>query len=119
MKLRLALRTVVLAAGCGLALYPDAGFAANTRRHVEHGIIKSVDTGAHTLVVTERKDDTDHTFRWSDQTKFIERGKLVTASDLKVGERIQFTCQSGGDLPVIERAHLAPARPEKTGAGKS
>ena len=51
----------------------------------ERGIIKSVDMSAHTLVVTEHKENTDQKFQWNDQTKFSERNKSASPSDLKAG----------------------------------
>src|SRR5262245_12676685 len=116
MKLKLNLSTTALAAVCALALNPATLLAANPHPHEERGTIKSVDTTAHTLTVTGGKDNSEHKFQWNDQSKFTERGKTVTAADLKAGERIRLTYKSGTDMPTIERARLAPAKAEKSAA---
>lgn len=116
MKRKLNLPKTALAALCALALSPALLFAADSRPHEERGTIKSVDAAAHTIVITGGKDNAEHKFQWNDQTKFSDRGKTVTASDLKAGERIRLTYKSGGDTPTIERARLAPAKSEKSAA---
>jgi len=114
----LILKTFVTAL-CILAFGPALLFAAETTRPaMDHGIIKSVDMETHTLVLNERKDNSEHSFQWNDQAKFMERGKPATAADLKEGEHVPLTSAPGGDKPILESMHISPARPEKNGPSK-
>lgn len=120
MKLTTNLHITTVIALCALALSPAALSAADTpKTHDERGTIKSVDADAHTLVVTGRKDESEHKFLWNDQTKFTERSKAVTAAELKTGERVRITYAGSGDLPTMQRVHLAPAKVGKSTAEKS
>ncbi len=119
MKLNSNLRIAALGALCAVALTPAALFAANPRLHEDRGTIKSVDADAHTLVVTDLKNKSEHKFQWNDQTKFTERGKTATASDLKAGERVRLTYKGSGDMPTMQRVHIAPAKTEKAASEKS
>ncbi len=120
MKLTANLRMTTLAALCALALSPAVLFAANApKTHEARGAIKSVDADAHTLVVSDLKDKSEHKFQWNDQTKFSERGKAVTATELKAGERVRITYAPGGDRPTMQRVHIAPAKAEKSTTEKS
>lgn len=115
MKLSAHFRMAALIPACMLVLSPAALFAAeSTKLKEERGTIKSVDAEAHTLIITDRKESAEHKFQWNDQSKFTERGKAVTASELKAGERIRLTYKPGGDMPSIERARLVPAKTEKS-----
>ena len=119
MKLTSNLRQTAAIALCALALSPAALFAANPQPHEARGAIKSVDAENHWLVVTDRKDNSEHKFLWNDQSKFTERGKAVTATDLKAGERVRLTYKPGGDMPTMQRVHIAPAKAEKSASEKS
>ena len=119
MKLTTNLRMMTFATLCLLALTPTALFAANPRSQEERGTIKSVDAAAHTLVVADLKDNKEHKFLWNDQSKFSERGKTVTAADLKAGKRIRVTYKGSGEMPAIEHARLAPAKTGKSASEKS
>jgi hypothetical protein len=79
----------------------------------ERGVVKSVDTTAHTLVVTEHKKNTDQTFQWNDQTKFMERDKSASASALKAGEHVRLTYTAGNPKPTLQSVHIAPAKTAK------
>jgi hypothetical protein len=95
----------------------DADYVANsTQPSEEQGVIKSVDLSARTLVVTRHKANTEQTFQWNDQTKFMERNKSADASALKQGERVHLTFSPGSDTPVLQRVHIAPARQTKQSA---
>ena len=114
MKLISNLRITTTLALCTLALSPATFLAADTSKaHDERGIIKSVDPDNHWLVVTDRKDNKEHKFLWNDETKFTERGKTATAADLKAGERVRITYSGNGDMPTVQRVHIAPAKTEK------
>jgi hypothetical protein len=118
MKLNTHIHKTAVAALCVLVLSPALVFAGDAAKPAEgRGIIKSVDTSAHTLVVTEHKKNTEQTFQWNDQTKFSERDKSASASALKAGERVHLTYTPGGGTPVLQSVHIAPAKTEKTGAG--
>jgi len=113
MKLNSYIHKTVAAAIWVLALSPALVFAAGTTHPSrERGIIKSVDMDAHTLVVTDRKKNSEHTFQWNDQTKFSERDKSAGAGDLKAGERVQLTYSPGGDTPILQSVPIAPAKAE-------
>lgn len=117
MKLHTHIHKTAVAALCILSLSPPLLFAADTMQSaVAHGIIKSVDMAAYTLVVTERKDNTEHTFQWNDQTQFTERGQGATAAALKEGERVQLTYAPGGNTPILQSVHIAPIRTGRHGA---
>ena len=104
---------------CVLALSPALVFAAGTTHpSKERGIIKSVDMDAHTLVVTDRKHSSEHTFQWNDQTKFSERDKSAGAGDLKAGERVQLTYSPGGETPILQSVHITPAKTETHSANQ-
>ena len=92
--------------------------AGTTHPSRERGIIKSVDTEAHTLVVTDRKNNSERAFQWNDQTKFSERDKSAGASDLKAGERVHLTYSPSGDTPILQSVQIAPAKTETHGANK-
>ena len=69
MKVNSKLRLTCIALGA-LALSSVAPFAANTPKTPdERGTIKSVDATAHTLVVTDLKNNSECKFLWNDQTK--------------------------------------------------
>ena len=119
MKLNSHIHKTAVAALCVLALTPALVFAAGTTHPSrERGIIKSVDMEAHTLVVTDRKNNSERAFQWNDQTKFSERDKSAGASDLKAGERVRLTYSPGGDTPILQSVHIAPARTETHSANK-
>ena len=114
MKLNSHIHKTAAAALCVLTLSPALVFAAGTTHPSrERGIIKSVDMDAHTLVVTDRKNNSQRTFQWNDQTKFSERDKSASASDLKEGERVHLSYTAGGDTPILQSVHIAPAKTEK------
>lgn len=116
MKVNSKLRLTCIALGA-LALSSVAPFAANTPKTPdERGTIKSVDATAHTLVVTDLKNNSECKFLWNDQTKFTGRGKTAAAADLKTGERVRVTCSGSDDLLIMERVRIAPAKVEKTTA---
>jgi hypothetical protein len=92
--------------------------AESTKLKEERGTIKSLDADAQTLVVIDRKDNSEHKFAWNDQSKFTERGKAIHASELKTGERIRVSYKPGADVPNIERARLVEAKTEKPTAEK-
>ena len=119
MKLTSNLRITTAITFCALALSPVAVFAANPRPHDERGTVKSVDAHTHTLIVTDSKDNSEHKFQWNTQTRFTERGKAAAVSDLKAGERVRITYSGSGDMPTMQRVHIAPAKAEKSGAAKS
>lgn len=117
MKLNTRIQKSVVAALCVLSLSPALVFAAGTPKPIEErGVIKSVDMGAHTLVVAEHKKNTEQKFQWNDQTKFSERNKSASASALKEGERVHLTYTAGGSMPTLESVHIAPAKTEKHSA---
>lgn len=117
MKLDTHIHKKAVTALCILTLSPALLFAADTAQPaVAHGIIKSVDMTAHTLVVTEHKNNTEQTFQWNDQTLFTERGQSATASALKEGERVQLTYAPGDATPILQSVHIAPARTGRHGA---
>src|SRR5437879_1401510 len=119
MKLNSHIHKTAVAALCVLALSPELVFAADrTHPSRERGIIKSVDMETHTLVVTDRKNNSEHTFQWNDKTKFSERDKSAGASDLKAGERVRLTYSPGGDTPILQSVHIAPAKTESHSANK-
>ena len=112
-------KTTVVAALCVLAMSAELVSAADTKHPSrERGIIKSVDMDAHTLVVTDRKKNSERTFQWNDQTKFSERDKSADASDLKAGERVYLTYSPGGETPILQSVHIAPAKTETHSANK-
>jgi hypothetical protein len=114
MKLNSHIHQTPVAALCVLALSPALMFADNTPKPSEkRGIIKSVDMDAHTIVVMERKNNSEQQFLWNDQTKFSERDKSASASDLKEGERVRLSYTAGGDTPILQSVHITPAKTEK------
>ena len=107
------------AAFCVLALSPTLVFAAGTTHpSKERGIVKSVNMDAHTLVITDRKNKSEHTFQWNDRTKFSERDKSAGAGDLKAGERVLLTYSPGGATPMLQSVQITPAKTETHGANK-
>ena len=118
MKFNTHLHKTVVTALCVLSLSPALVFAGGTTKPLkEGGIIKSVDMTAHTLVVTEHKNHADQTFQWNDQTKFRERHKSASPSDLKPGERVHLIYTAGGSTPILQTVHIAPVKTEKHAAG--
>src|SRR5512137_29034 len=86
---------------CPLLLGAAGAFAADASKlQTERGIIKSVDTPGHWLVITDPKDKTEHKYQWNDQTRFMEHGraighKTVSAAGLKDGMRVSVTYAPG------------------------
>lgn len=117
MKRKTNLHKTVVAALCVLSLSPALVFAGNTSKpSEERGVIKSVDMTAHTLVVTEHKKNSEQTFQWNDQTKFMERTKSASASALKAGEHVRLTYTAGSPTPTLQSVHITPAKSEKPSA---
>jgi len=113
MNLNSHIHPTAAAALCVLALSPALVFGAGTKHPSrERGIVKSINPEAHTLVVTDRKNNSEHTFQWNDQTKFSERDKSAGASDLKAGERVLLTYSPGGETPILQSVQITPARTE-------
>src|SRR5262245_3337597 len=111
-------KTTVMALSV-LALGPALVFAAATTHPAkERGIIKSVDMDAHTLVVSEGKNHSEHTFQWNGQTKFREGNKSAGASDLKAGERVHLTYSPGGETPLLQNVQIAPTKTETHSSNK-
>jgi hypothetical protein len=117
MKTNLSLiRKVACVTLCTLALSPAAMFAVNAPMtkapvaKVEDGIIKSVDSKAHQLVVTDVKTKTDETFLWNDHTKFTESAKDASAAALKSGLPVHLTYTPGSGTPILERVQISPAK---------
>ena len=120
MKPHTRIPRAALAALCIFSLSPALLCAADTAQPaVVHGTIKSVDTAAHTLVVTERKNNAEQTFQWSDQTLFTERGQSATADALKPSEHVELTYAPGGGTPILQSVHIAPPRTGRHGANNS
>ena len=119
MKLNSHIHKTAVAALCVLALCRALVFAAGTTHpSKERGIVKSVNMDAHTLVITDRKNKSEHTFQWNDRTKFSERDKSADASDLKAGERVYLTYSPGGETPILQSVHITPAKTETHSANK-
>jgi hypothetical protein len=117
MKLNTHIHKAAATALCILSLSPALMFAAGSPKPIEErGVIKSVDMNAHTLVVTEHKKNSEHTFQWNDQTKFSERDKGASPSDLKEGERVHLSYTPGGDTPILRSVEIVPAKTEKHSA---
>ena len=117
MKLNTHIYQAVVTALCALSLSPALVFAGGTPKPLnESGIIKSVDTKTHMLVVTEHKNHVAQKFQWNDQTKFSERDKSASASALKEGERVRLTYTTGGGTPTLQAVHIAPLKTEKHSA---
>lgn len=72
-----------------------------------------METDAHALVVTDRKDSTEHKFLWSNPTRSNEQGKAASAADLRAGEHVGRTEAEGGDLPALLRVRIATATTDK------
>lgn len=119
MKLSSSLHFISIVMGA-LALGSAGVFAADApKTRDERGMIKSVDATAHTLVISDLKNRSEHKFQWNDQTKFTEHGKTATAAALKGGERVRITCSGTGDLLTMQRVQIAPAKAGKPVAEKS
>jgi hypothetical protein len=111
------MRHAIVTALCVLSLTPALVLASGTpKTRDERGIIKSVDMSTHTLVVTGHKKNADQKFQWNEQTQFSERDKNAAASDLKQGEHVHLSYTPGGETPVLQSVHIAPAKTEKHSA---
>ena len=105
------LRKTTLIALCALALSPAALFAGNAPKTAEaRGLIKLVDTSGQQLVVTDQKTKADTTFKWNDQTRFIEHRKTVSASALKAGMPVSLSYVANSGTPTLERVRLSPKK---------
>jgi hypothetical protein len=105
---------------CSLVMGAAGVLAADSpAKHRERGLIKSVDAQNHWLVVTDRKDNSEHKYQWNDQTRFkeqrraLEHGKKITAADLKQGMSVSVTYTPGGDTPTLKQVQVAPAKGER------
>lgn len=89
-------------------------FAADAPKLSEElGVIKSVDNNGHQIVVTDHKTKADATYKWNDQTKFMEHGKTVTANALKAGMTAHLTYTANTGTPLLERVKLSPAKEQR------
>lgn len=112
MKLNSYLSKSVLGALCALSLLPAVVWGANPARPVEkHAIVKSVDAAKHQVVLTDTAKRSVGTFLWSDQTKFTEEGKSVTAALLKEGATVDvlYAPVSTG-TPVLQQVKFVAAK---------
>jgi len=108
------IRKTALAAWCALALSPAAMFAADAPKSAEErGLIKAVDNNGQQIVVTDQKTKADGTFKWNDQTKFIEHGKSVSATALQAGLPVHITYAPSSGTPMLKRVKLAPVKAQK------
>src|SRR5262245_13781922 len=97
---------------CVLVLGSTAASAASSRKiDTERGVIRSVDTTAHTLLLTEHTKGTEQIFQFNDQTKFRVHHKTVTASDLKPGERVTIRYTPGGAPPLLQGVYAGLFKP--------
>ena len=76
-------------------------------------MIKSVDDSGHQIVVTNHKTKADVTYKWNDQTKFMEHGKTVTATALKAGMAAHLTYTANTGTPLLERVKLSPTKEQR------
>jgi hypothetical protein len=107
----------LLAASCVLALsFGTIHAAGAAKTHSESGVIKSVDTGTHTLLITAGNDHSELSFRWNDHTKFTAGHKTLSASALKKGQSVNLAYAPGGDTPTLQRVRLATKAPKHTAA---
>ena len=103
MKIISHIHKTTVAVLCVLVLSSTLVLAADTTQPSrERGIIKSVDANTQTLVVAKRGNNSEQTFQWNDQTKFWERDKTVTASDLKVSEHVFLRYSPDSDPPILQ-----------------
>jgi len=110
------LRKALLTSLGALALSPVLLLAANPSKPVEeHGVLKSIDQPAHTLVITEHKNQ-EKKFQWNDQTKFRQQEKTVAADALKAGETLHFSYTPGGDTPLLNSVNILPAKAKQHSA---
>ena len=94
-------------------LGPSTALAGAAPKEVrEHGTIKSINMSGHTLVVAE-PNNKEQTFRWNDQTKFQEHSKASTPSALSQGERVHLAYVSNGDMLLLKRVDITPAKHQK------
>ena len=108
------IRKTALIALCALALSPAAMFAGNAPKTTEErGLIKSVDNNGQQIVVTDQKTKADGTFKWNDQTKFIEHGKAVSATALKAGLPVHITYAPSSGTRMLECVKLSPDKGQK------
>jgi hypothetical protein len=111
MKTKIKIRTAAFVALCALALSPAAAFAKNsTKTATEHGVIKSVDSNAHQIVVMNQKTKANSTFQWNDRTQFTEHHKTVTASALAEGLPVYIKYARGSDTPMLQSVKLSPKK---------
>lgn len=115
MKTNLSLiRKAAFVTLCAVALSPAALFAGNALKTAEeHGLIKSVDSQTHQLVVTDQKTKADGTFQWNDLTKFTEHAKTVSASALKAGLPVRITYAASSGTPMLERVQISAGKEHK------
>jgi hypothetical protein len=92
--------------GLGLA---GAMAAGSQKLQTERGTIKSVDQEHHSLVLTDHKAKTGHTFQWNNQTKFTEGSKVLSATDLKAGEHALISYEAGESVATMKSICLTPA----------
>ena len=113
MKTNLIRKTTLIAL-CALTLSPAALFAGKAAKTTEEsGIIKSVDTKTHEIVVTDKKTKSEGTFKWNDQTAFTEQGKTVSVNALKAGLPVQIAYTSRSGTPMLERVRISPVKAQK------
>ncbi len=87
--------------------------AGSQKLQTEQGTIKSVDQEHHSLVLTEHKGKTEHTFQWNAQTRFTEGGKAASATDLKAGEHALLSYEAGKGVATMKTVSLTPAKSGK------
>lgn len=104
-KSRILLTAAIAICALGLGI-DGAAAATKAKQQTDVGRVKSVDGLNHSLMITESKDNSDHEFRWTSQTRFSGTAKEKSITDLKAGDQVRITYRAGVTPPVAKHVAL-------------
>jgi hypothetical protein len=113
--------TKILATLAMAGIIPVVAFAGNTGKTMtERGAVARVDEKQDKLTVRFEPSNglKPRTFAWNQSTRFIEDGKTVPASALKVGESVTVQYAKEGKANIAREIEITPsAQHQRTSHG--
>ncbi len=97
---------------CALSLMgANAAAAGHMGLRREVGTLKSIDVDHTAITVTDPHTHSILGFVWDHQTRFLDRGKTVTAKDLTPGERVlvRYRREDQGNVLLAKVIRVLPA----------
>ena len=100
--------TSVVALAIGAAIPIGAIAAPPAKTMTERGIIEKVDDARKEFALKSGTLKRSANFEWNESTRFLENGKSVPASNLKMGERATVSYAKQGKQLVATSIAISP-----------